>query len=399
MVTTKLIMPKQTGQLDSFKASLKIYFESYQNGNEWLSNEIFKQKIQEELPSLSEGAKNSPYLEKQSELTRYFGLVDYDYSHRKGKARITKTGIDFYKACLSNNETEQKDIIMEAVFKLSFGRNNKAIKSSNSDIDPPKLFLKAIQDLNGITKKELAYLIYLTNDLNIDYPEAILKLSKTRTGKEEIFNTIPGKYNDTKFPILMDSLGVVEKNSNNVYMLTNFIKENYSDRLKILSIYNTDKNDEENNSIEYQLDILTSQVYDTNSEEFKSQNNRKPVICSKNKEQKYKVNKRISKTALEMQNYKCLYDLNHQTFPSKMGKPYMEAHHLIPMSAQKDFDINIDRIENIVSICPLCHSAIHLGNNKTRLELLTKLYEIKKDELKNVGLNILLEELFSKYYQ
>ena len=77
----------------------------------------------------------------------------------------------------------------------------------------------------------------------------------------------------------------------------------------------------------------------------------------------------------------------------------MEAHHLIPMAYQKDFSINIDRIENIVSICPICHSAIHLGDMSTRLELLKKLFDNREDRLKKVGLNISFGELFAKYYQ
>ena len=77
----------------------------------------------------------------------------------------------------------------------------------------------------------------------------------------------------------------------------------------------------------------------------------------------------------------------------------MEAHHLIPMASQKDFSINIDRVENIVSICPICHSAIHLGDEATRLELVKKLYDLREQHLKRAGLNITFGELFSKYYK
>ena len=114
---------------------------------------------------------------------------------------------------------------------------------------------------------------------------------------------------------------------------------------------------------------------------------------------RYKTNARISKTALDLANYTCLGNKEHITFTSKLGKQYMEAHHLIPMSAQKDFSINIDRIENIVSLCPICHSAIHLGDEKTRLELVKKLYDLKEKELKNVGLDISFGELYTKYYK
>ena len=40
---------------------------------------------------------------------------------------------------------------MEAVLNDSFGRKNTAIKSSDSDVDPPKLFLRALHDIGKIT--------------------------------------------------------------------------------------------------------------------------------------------------------------------------------------------------------------------------------------------------------
>ena len=97
-----LIMPKQTAQLDAFYASLEIYYKSHNNGEIWHSNVDFKEEIKRALPYLSAGAQDGPYLVKQSELTRYFGLVQYEYS-KPGKAHITDKGIRFYNAYNSYN--------------------------------------------------------------------------------------------------------------------------------------------------------------------------------------------------------------------------------------------------------------------------------------------------------
>lgn len=412
----KLIMPKQTGKLDAFLASLKLYYESYNRGEDWYSNDDFKYKIQEELPYLSSGAQDQPYLVKQSELTRYFGLAYYDYTSRVGQAHITPQGINFYNAYLANDYDIQKNIILDAIIVNSFGRNNTAIKTSDSDIDPPKLFLKAIIDLNGITRKGLAYLLYVTHDLNINYKDAILELSKTNDRDREIPLAVANKYGDVKFTVLLTSLEITIVSNDNKYFLSDYTKEHYLEKLKNISIYNKEPDiiltlnegeivESSNGNIisdineTNQINILTSYVYDISSEKFKTQNNRTPVFYMRGNTKRYKTNARISKTAIDMQEYKCLYNFEHKTFISKLGKPYMEAHHLIPMAAQKDFDINIDRVENIISICPICHSAIHLGDDATRLELLKKLYDIKEIELKNVGLNISFGELFSKYYK
>ena len=170
-----------------------------------------------------------------------------------------------------------------------------------------------------------------------------------------------------------------------------------------LTLNDTTINDciEEDSNIQNnkQEQILKSYVYDTNSAKFLQQNNREPQAYRNGNTIKFKVNSRIAKTALDLLDYKCLANNSHMTFLSKLGKPYMEAHHLIPMAAQKDFEINIDRIENIVSLCPICHSAIHLGDEATRLELLKKIYDLKVNELRKAGINISFGELFSKYYK
>ena len=414
-MSKKLIMPKQTGQKDAFYASLQLLYNSYKNGEKWYSNEKFKIEIQKLLPYLSKGAQDGPYLVKQSELVRYFGLAEYDYSSKPGKSHITDTGIRFYNAYLQNNEPLQRDILINSIINNSFGRNNSAIQSSDSDIDPPKLFLKAIVDLDGITSKGLAYLLYVTHDLNINYNDAIIELNKSDNRDREIPIEVSNKYNDVKFTVLLNSLGIVIKDED-VYKLSEYTSKNYLEQIKHLSIYNKEPElvltlrEEYDESLAYIIDeplltdidqnkIIESYAYDITGEKFQLQNNRIPIPIKVGNRFKYKTNPRISKTALEIANHICMGDHNHITFISKLGKPFMEAHHLIPMSAQKDFSINLDRIENIVSICPICHSAIHLGDDATRLELLKKLYDLKEKELKSVGINISFGELFTKYYK
>jgi len=410
-----LIMPKQTAQLDAFYASLEIYYKSHNNGEIWHSNVDFKEEIKRALPYLAAGAQDGPYLVKQSELTRYFGLVQYEYS-KPGKAHITDKGIRFYNAYLQNNIDLQLDIIMDSIFNLSFGRNNTAIQSSNSDVDAPKLFLRAITDLGSISTKGLAYLLYVTHNLKINYFDAIFELNKTDNTEREIPIEVSNKYRDVKFTSFLTSIGITKLVDGN-YQLSDYIKDKYLAKIQIMSIYNKEpdltltlKEDIEVDIDDMDLSatlvtdvdqdkVITSFAYDVNSEKFKKQNNRTPVPYTRGNTIRYKTNARISKTALDIANYVCMGNHDHLTFTSKLGKQYMEAHHLIPMMAQKDFAINIDRVENIVSICPICHSAIHLDDTATRLELLKKLFDLKEPELKSIGLNITFGELFSKYYK
>ena len=58
--------------------------------------------------------------------------------------------------------------------------------------------------------------------------------------------------------------------------------------------------------------------------------------------EKYTTNPRRAKNALVKANFKCELNPAHQTFINKKtGNPYMEAHHLIPMSKQGLFEFDM----------------------------------------------------------
>jgi hypothetical protein len=283
-------------------------------------------------------------------------------------------------------------------------------------VDAPKLFVKAMYDLGGISRRDLAYLIYVTHDKKVSYNDALNEFRSSTEDREiNIPPLVSNKYSDVKFTVLLTSLGVCVENDGK-YFISKKILEKYENEIKKLSIYNKEpdivltlseeliaadgENLEEEIEETTQKRIITSFAYDVNSEKFIKQNNRVPVSYKTKTGIKYKTNPRISKTTLQLSGYKCQTNQEeHITFISKLGLQYMEAHHLIPMHAQKDFSCNLDRIENIVSICPNCHSAIHLGNDAVRLEHLKKLYDDKIQDLIKVGLNISFGELFTKYYK
>lgn len=409
-----LILPKQTGRKDVFFASLKLFYSAYISGELWVSNDVYKREIQNLIPDLKEGARDNAYLVKQSELTRYFGLAYRDYPGKRTK--ITDTGVQFYEAFLHGNQDKMADILVESVFKMSFGRNNTAIKNSNSDVDAPKLFFKAMLDLGGITRRDLAYLIYVTHDKKVSYSDALNEFKSAEAEREiNIPSIVSNKYSDVKFTVLLTHLGIcVEKE--NKYEIAPEVLKKYGQKIRALSIYNKSPdivlslNEElveaEEENVEEELEnsrqkrIFTSFAYDINGEKFMRQNNREPVAYKTTKGERYKTNPRIAKTALLLSANQCQIDREkHSTFTSKLGQQYMEAHHLIPMHAQKDFKINLDRVENIVSICPNCHAAIHLGNDAVRLNHVAELYKQKISELNGVGIEISIGDLFSKYYK
>lgn len=109
-------------------------------------------------------------------------------------------------------------------------------------------------------------------------------------------------------------------------------------------------------------------------------------------------NPSISKTAINKVNYSCEVDGTHSSFKSKYtNKMYVEAHHLIPVNFGDEFQYSLDIGSNIISLCPNCHRKIHNSIPEERNIMIEKLYNERKDRLKEQGIEITLEELKSKY--
>ena len=91
--------------------------------------------------------------------------------------------------------------------------------------------------------------------------------------------------------------------------------------------------------------------------------------------------------AIERAHHLCEIDNNHKTFISKSnGKQYMEGHHLIPLEFEYLFPYSLDVEANVVSLCSICHDEIHYGVNYK--DLIDKLYEERKEDLKKCGIEI-----------
>lgn len=96
--------------------------------------------------------------------------------------------------------------------------------------------------------------------------------------------------------------------------------------------------------------------------------------------------------------YLCEFDLSHITFLSKSSwKNYVEAHHLIPFSERKNFDISIDVEENLISLCPNCHRKIHLSIDEEKINLIRPLLKKRIYKLKEVWINIDENKIFKFY--
>lgn len=110
----------------------------------------------------------------------------------------------------------------------------------------------------------------------------------------------------------------------------------------------------------------------------------------------YPRNAQVVFNALHDANHLCELNCKAALFLRKNSQEnYTEAHHLIPLCYQNDFEYSLDVEANVVSLCPNCHRHLHYGDDIT--ELLRTLYESRKDRLTNCGINISFAQLLLMY--
>lgn len=395
-MTNKLIMPKGDGQIKPCIESLKIYYGARRN---WVSNKKFKEEIAEalNLPIDSDG----PFLIKKSEIARYFGLIEYNFSAKE--ARITNRGVLFYEAYLKNDYRLMIDFTMQSIREDTFGRENSASKNSDSIIDPPKLLLRAAYDLPNLDKDEVAYLLYSLHDKKDSYKNTIDKILDNR--KVNLVSGVPSllynKYTDLKFRVFFQNIGILEDNSH-FAEITDYVYEKYAQDIEMSSVYNTDHATiagmEKIEDSEIENEILKKvPIYEMGK--LIEKNNRAPYFGNLQKNNsRYSTDYRISKTALSIASFQCEIDSTHKTFKTKYKIDYAEAHHLIPMKEQKNYPtVNIDRTENIICLCPTCHRAMHYAENSYRDERIKKIFNKRKDLLRKIGIDLSDKIIFKMY--
>ena len=100
--------------------------------------------------------------------------------------------------------------------------------------------------------------------------------------------------------------------------------------------------------------------------------------------------------ALAFAQYRCECNCNIPLFIRKDGKThYTEAHHLIPLRYQKEFDVSLDVAANIISLCPCCHRKLHYGLGTEAM--LNDLLSQRHERLLKCGIEITLADLLLMY--
>lgn len=191
--------------------------------------------------------------------------------------------------------------------------------------------------------------------------------------------------------------GYIVNNYDNEKETVTFIKGTYdnSDTSKLLEDNIIDEN-KLNKEVNKEIQVDENQ----NEEDLYSgvpKDKKNPIIDSTGIE-KYPRDSAVAARALKKAGYVCEVDSKHPSFTRKSdGENYTESHHLIPISAYKDFQYCLDREENICSLCSNCHNCLHYGADSEREGILRGLYEERRELLSKVGLSIDFQKLKTYY--
>ena len=184
----------------------------------------------------------------------------------------------------------------------------------------------------------------------------------------------------------------------------------YSLNIKGQNLFQNDENEEFKRLVYDMLDDAEEEQEIENADSVDDEtlallDNRDVDLTPRNNSSKRpKTDPRIAKSVMEKNNYMCKYgsltNTRHITFDAKRGNKYVEAHHLIPLSASNDFyPINLDRSNNIVPLCPLCHAQVHHGTLVEKVKVLEVLYDDYIEKLNGDSIDISFDDLVNKYYK
>lgn len=159
----------------------------------------------------------------------------------------------------------------------------------------------------------------------------------------------------------------------------------------------------DDDEVDYETKIEEIKERNVNEEVSRGAHSIEPIVSRQGENgRRYRVNPLLGKIAIQKAYYSCEFNPRHNTFVSdRTNKNYMEAHHFVPVKYIQEIwrkhRINVDCVENIVSLCPNCHMAFHHGSKEVRKKMIESVYEKILPRYKSIGFNIEKEELF-KYY-
>ena len=195
-------MPKQSADKEEMKSVLSVFHET----GDWIENSFLIEKLKNKI---GDHLENQAYT-KKAQIPAYFGFIEWENPEKKdSRKRITSLGKDFYNGLIENNQTKINEGLLVSLETRNFGRNVHGC-SSDSDVEPPKVFLKASIILDYLTRKEFGFLIWQMDEKGKSFIDLISEIKINRVQKIFYYNDIPNKYVDAKPITALYNWGILE---------------------------------------------------------------------------------------------------------------------------------------------------------------------------------------------
>lgn len=235
----KIVMPKNSALLEEVEAVLKIYYDA----GTWLTNDEYKAQLKK---IIGDDQYESSYT-KKAQITSYFGLTEWeDISNVRSKRRITTRGKQFYKHLVNHDQDGIVESLMSSLEQVTFGRDNFGCPDSDSDVEPPVVFIRAAFDLDYLTYKEYAYLLWKLEDCGGNYTDVKKDILDHRKSDDLDLPQEATKYTDAKPIMVLMRWGLLQEDESAAggkhIIIPQHIIDKYSGRIRNLKIYNIDKN-------------------------------------------------------------------------------------------------------------------------------------------------------------
>ena len=243
-----IIIPKHTAETVYFDATM----EALVGETDWILMSAFTDKLFGLLVKIgkeSHRSSDNTHYTKCAQLPMYFGFVERKVEGGKTYLRINDRGRLFFDAISKNDRTTVYRMILESIEHGNFGELNMGVPSSRSDIDPPAVFVRASYDLEGLSNKEFAYLVWSLVDRNDDYTGTIETIRKNRKRGSWELPKEAQNYQDCKPMMLLYRWGFLCDGKNGM-AVSDEVDGFYHNRLLSLKIYSVDKNNSDIQSIQ-----------------------------------------------------------------------------------------------------------------------------------------------------
>jgi len=234
----KIVMPKNSALLHEIEAVLAIYYEAA----DWVPNEEYKRKLK---AMIGDDQYSSSYT-KKAQITSYFGFTEWENLHNpQSRRRITPAGRQMYEALTAGNTKAVQEVLMKALETVTFGRNNCGCPDSNSDIEPPSLYIRGILDMGYLTYREFAYMLWKLEDLGANYTDTLEELDVLRRMGTMELGEEALKYVDCKPIMILLRWGFLAEDAADAVggkhiIIAPEVLSRYKTRLRNLKIYNVD---------------------------------------------------------------------------------------------------------------------------------------------------------------